>query len=167
LRATGAGEGMTEEESKELAAFGLDIEPDRSFEALLEALLLWFVFTVLITLLPLAGSGLYELGQGHPISLMTLAGHGELLIVSVAILGAALGEILKGDKGSQGLLRKSLISLAIIVILAGVWWFAEISVLLQSKQSVDVSFITTWSAWILVAAVIVGGCCITASEKDL
>lgn len=59
----------------------------------------WWLFSVLVGLVPLITSYLALQLDPQPPPLYTLTARGELLLISVAIAAAAVGELLPGDHG--------------------------------------------------------------------
>src|ERR1700722_8075371 len=101
-----------------------------------EKLARWLIFSVVISLLPVLFSLLAQVTmKGNPISLGTLGGHGEFLLISVAILAASLGEGIGRKMDGRSTFPYILAEgvNAIFLILAA-FWFAYISGTGQAQQ---------------------------------
>jgi hypothetical protein len=132
---------------------------------LLRALIFWIVFTVSMSLLPIAGSALPALAQGHSVDVLDLVGKGEALLVAVAILAAALGEVLRGESPTRGLYRAGLVSAAFFVIVIGILAYAVIFTLVSVGVQQAHVFTADLSAAIFSASVATGICCVAVAES--
>ena len=68
-----------------------------------EKLTRWFIFSVLVSLVPLALAWLGMRLDRRPSDLTVIVGGGELLLVSSTIAAAAVGEVIAGgrDRATQ------------------------------------------------------------------
>ena len=91
--------------------------------------------------------------------------HGELLLVSVALAGSGLGDLL--ISGVLKHLKKKLAVgfMAVLIIFSATWIFADISAGWQLNQAQMDSDGISFTSWVIFGcAVLTGGCCIALSE---
>jgi hypothetical protein len=144
-----------------------------------KALALWFGFTILMTLMPIAANGVRVLDQGLQADTRTspgladVAGHGEFLLIAVAILAAALQDLFHGLKPHWGFRRTTLAVLAFSVSVFAALWFGDISALLANLNVSHTSpvllteSLTGATGLAFLAAVVVGCCCVIARQLEL
>lgn len=107
------------------------------FASIIEPMLAWLLFGVGISALPLLG-GAYELWSvGKPIQLTPMLAKGELILVSVVLTGASLGELTRSRFG-KGWNIFCLITafLSTVVLMAGSFLYARVSTR-TSKDYID------------------------------
>lgn len=128
--------------------------------------MLWLGFTVMVSVLPILGSAANSIIQNRPVVLSDLIGKGELLLVAVAILAGALGEVLRLDRPTRGVFRALLVSGCFLVTLAGVWYYAQIATLLGDRHpiSTDVIIVSTFVAFAL--SIVAGAGCLAVVGRD-
>src|SRR5688500_5879027 len=103
-------------------------------KALTDGLMRWAFFGVLLALFPLAASGFHVVTRADKqFSLQSLVERGELLLVSSAVLGAALAEMLAQPKPRFQKSRLFIGLCAGTVILAASAAFADVSAGLQES----------------------------------
>ena len=66
---------------------------------MVENLMRWFVFSVLVALLPLVLNALIVATDAEPFSLVQLVARGELLIIAAALCAGAIGDLI--GRGTQ------------------------------------------------------------------
>src|SRR4051812_28917378 len=67
---------------------------------MVDRLIHWLVFALLASLVPIAADAIIRAGDDKkPLSWAALLGHGQLLLVAVAIVFPAVGAILMSDAG--------------------------------------------------------------------
>jgi hypothetical protein len=119
----------------------------------------WFVFSVVIALLPLVFKYVVGLTDGLVPSAAALLSHGELLLVSVAITAAAVGELIGGGR------RRMVLKLlagggCIATILFCSLYFASVS----QRTVVHPEVVAHISMMLFVVAVGTSGSCIALAE---
>jgi hypothetical protein len=92
-------------------------------------LLVWMLFGVTIALMPFYTRAIINHDRGQPVTLAEILGDGELLVVSVVINAAAIGELMsKGEIPEHFKLAKVAVigvSLALLCVMST--WFADVS----------------------------------------
>jgi hypothetical protein len=126
-----------------------------------ERLLRWFLFSVLVSLVPLALTYLNLLLDGREAHLEMLLARGELLLVSATLGAAALGELFPG--GRENAMGKLLASGAsvLMIVLSSVC-FASI----QSRQSPNPGPIFVVSLFLFAGMLLAAGSCMFYSQQE-
>lgn len=107
-----------------------------------EKLLRWFIFSVLIALVPLAVSYLGLRLDQKEASLYLLTARGELLLISTTIASAAVGELIPAGRGKA--IRKLVAGgSCMLLITVSSFLFAT----LQARQNANPLPIFTISIW--------------------
>ncbi len=126
-------------------------------------LILWSVYTVLISIAPLVVSFLIRLTRGESTALSDIIGNGELLLITVAILGAAIGELLAGNHRYP---EFELISggICILTLLISSLYFADISGANAVESRINTFIVEKISYWLFGSGLISGAISIILSE---
>jgi hypothetical protein len=126
-----------------------------------ERLVKWIVFSVVISLLPLAADWANRISQGRSgISEDVLAevlAHGELLLISAAIAADAVGDLI-GSRPEFKMLKYLAGGACLAIILFGSLWYADIAANFRDGLALDHVMIAKWSTWILGLTVFTSGC---------
>ena len=93
---------------------------------MLEYLIRWIIFSVVIALLPLLFNLLRNIGRGENIGFVRLFSHGELLLVSAAISAGALGQLF-GVGSSLSIIKILAGGSCVTIVMVASFWFADIS----------------------------------------
>jgi hypothetical protein len=114
-----------------------------------EKLLRWFIFSVLIALVPLAVSYLgLRLDRQEP-SLYLLTERGELLLISTAIASAAVGELIPAGRARA--IRKLIAGgSCILLIMLSSFAFAAI----QARSNADPLTVFAASVWLFAGSLL-------------
>jgi hypothetical protein len=136
--------------------------------AVLQKLAIWFVFTVIVTLAPFFLGFFQSIDRDQQFTFSLILGTGQLLLVSVAIAAAALGDLVAIEVSTnQRILKTVAIGSCTLVVIISSLWFGDISATIQGKPVPDprtISFgsgvVYFWalvsSAWCLSLATIKG-----------
>ena len=132
---------------------------------MLEAMIEWVMFSVVIALLPLLFNLLRALGKGEGMSLSRLFSHGELLLVSAAISAAGLGHLFDAQSPAI-ILRVVSGGACVVVLMIASFWFADISGAWDSNPAVrlNLKVICVGSIIIFTCGVIASSCCVLLGE---
>ncbi len=107
---------------------------DNSCEALAGKLLRWFMFSIVLSLLPLAMKIISLLARDYEFSWGSIVSHGELLIIAITMCTTAIAELF--CSGAEYKLRKLFAgSLTISVLIIASGSFSDISVAFELSQS--------------------------------
>jgi MFS family permease len=124
-----------------------------------EELLKWFALGVVVAALPIIFNALSFAFRDHPFSYRELVKHGELMLVSVAIVAAALGQLPMGNiVSSARVVRTGLLAVSIVLICLSSLGFAEVSSLFADGKHYNAGVVATFSSAMFVCSMVVGGC---------
>ena len=130
---------------------------------MVEKLIRWFIFSVIVALLPLIFNALRLITRGSVFSITALTAHGELLLVACAISAAAVGELVAS--GSILKIAKIIVGGCSIIILSlASLYFADISAARLSGEILQNSVISRVTLILYSIALVSSGCCIALSE---
>jgi hypothetical protein len=127
----------------------------------------WFFFTFLLALLPIALGALeVETRARETFSIQGLVGAGELLLVTAAVVGAALADLI-GDAGAGFRTTRLYCGCsAAVVVIAAATWFADVNAAQRDGAALDRHSITVGSIWILGAALVAALSCLVVVEAS-
>jgi hypothetical protein len=126
-----------------------------------ERLVRWFVFSVVIALLPLGFRYLLEATDGAPPTITRLLSQGELLLVSSAIAAAAVGELI-GRGRRRPILQLFAGGGCIATVLIASLYFAYVSTRTAARPTV----VATTSVWLFVLTLIASASCVILAEEE-
>lgn len=122
----------------------------------------WLVFTVFIALVPLLVAVLRILIHSpQPFTLQGVTEHGELLLISTAIGGAALGELIGSGTKRRPVPKIICGGATLILIMTSGMWFADIA---SASGTINTDVVSFGSLAILLFTVLSSGGCIALSE---
>jgi hypothetical protein len=125
----------------------------------------WFIFTVLISLIPIGYAILKMLTFSKPFKLESVIGRGELLLISTAIGGGAIGEVI-GTTKTHPVLKIIAAGGCILTVLMSAMWFADILSAVEGQVStLSGSIISYGSLIILGITIFAAAFCIILSER--
>ena len=131
-----------------------------------EKILHWLFFGVLMALAPFLALMLDDVTNSTPMSLISLFGHGELLIVTSIIAAGGVGDLF-GTEVSKELRVPRLIVLCscLAVLIVTCLWFAAVSALLTTQHPVQHPGTVAWgSVWLFSFGVLAGGSALLMSQ---
>jgi hypothetical protein len=124
----------------------------------------WGIFVVALALLPILISVLGAVTRGDHLGLTTLFEQGELLLVSAAIVGAALADLVTEDGRGFRTLKLTVGGAAALVVIAASAWFADIAAGRRDGSPLDSQSIAVGSLVVFGFAVVAGLSCIVVAE---
>ena len=123
----------------------------------------WFVFSVCIALMPIIFSFIVLSIQRNNVSLASLLGRGELLILASALCAAALGDLLMSKKAKPWARLicggSTLLSLVMSSLL-----FAAIAGTPAKGQELDLVLVRDVSLWLFLLSLITCGSSVAVAE---
>ena len=126
-----------------------------------EKLVRWFMFSVLISLVPLALTSFSLWLDKREVHLEMLLARGELLLISTTLGAAAIGELLPGGgENATGKLFAAGTSLVGLVVCS--LYFAAI----QSRTAPDAGAIMTASIWLFAGMLVASGSCLYFAHQE-
>lgn len=128
-----------------------------------EKIIRWVIFSVLFALLPICFHMLKIVSSGNVLSLESVFGSGELLLIGAAISAAAIGELVVGNAYKKK--AKLTVSGACIFLLAlNSLWYADVSSAATSTTTYDLNVIASGSVIMFFITLTVSGLCVALSE---
>lgn len=126
----------------------------------------WTFFAVLLALFPILLGAISTITRGNPIEFDALFMHGELFLVSTAILGAALAELFSARKQRYPTLRLWTGCSAAAVLLSAAGWFADVTAGMRDGSKLDHHAIATGSVVMFALALVTGLSCIVVATRS-
>jgi hypothetical protein len=126
----------------------------------------WLFFAVLLSLFPVFLGGVGTITRGDALRLDDLVKHGELFLVSTAILGSALAELFSVRKQRLPTARLWVGCSAGVVLLVAAGWFADIAAGIRDGSKLDDHTIAVGSIVVFVLALITGLSCVVVAENS-
>jgi hypothetical protein len=125
----------------------------------------WAIFGVGLPLVPILVNGLDAItGSKKHFHFEALFEQGELLLVSAAVVGAALAELVRGPKPLLHTLRLSAGSFAVLVLLGTSVWFAEIATHVRAPTYYNHHTVALGSMLMFGISLLAGVACIVVGE---
>jgi len=123
----------------------------------------WFIFSVIIALLPIIFNLLIVLSNGVAPSLEILTSRGELLLVAAGIAASAIGELIAS--GQNYMTPKLLAGGSCVIILSlASLYFAHISATIILGKTLDANVVSYTSMYLYIFAILSGASCIVLAE---
>jgi hypothetical protein len=124
----------------------------------------WLFLAVVLALLPIAVNGVSAVIRDEgDFQFESMYERGELLLVSAAVLGAAVTELISRDNRRLPTLRLFVGLVAGAIAFAASMWFADISAGLRDKESLDVDRIVVWSTYVSMGAIVSSVSCLVVA----
>lgn len=124
----------------------------KSGRSILRKLLGWFIFTLVFSLLPLSLNWLSAVSRDQAVTIVNLTSHGELLIISVAITAAALGEIITNDPKRWPEVKIVSIGTSMVILVISSWWYSDITTALRLGEEMNLVITSQYSLAIFFLA---------------
>jgi predicted Kef-type K+ transport protein len=124
----------------------------------------WAVFAVLLALLPIGVNALITITDGHELGVVGLLEHGELMLVSAAVVGAAIAELMADGVTKLGGVRVGVGVGGGLVVVAASVWFAVIATGERDGSELDPGTVATGSLIVFLLAVVAGLSCVVVAE---
>ncbi|MEU3775123.1 hypothetical protein AB0F11_18285 [Streptomyces sp. NPDC032472] len=125
--------------------------------------MLWFSFSVILSLLPLFAAFIFKSTKGEVVTYAEVAGKGELLIITTGMAAAAAGDLWAKGAAKQWL-TTALACLNTALAIFTTLWFGYLTALADEKSKVDQEFIATWSTTMFVISFLASGMSIIRAE---
>lgn len=127
----------------------------------------WLIFSVLVGLLPLFLNTLQTLIRGDRVILETLLVRGDLLLIGNAITAGAIGELFARKNNHEEwveIIKTICGGLSVIIIIINSFWFSQIEFYTSSEQTFDESFVALASPIFFIANLVTSLGCVISSE---
>jgi hypothetical protein len=125
----------------------------------------WVFFAVVLALFPVALGVVSTVTRGDALQFDALFMHGELFLVSTAILGAALAELFSARKQRLQTARLWIGCSAGVVLLSSAAWFADVAAGFRDGSKLDHHTIAIGSVVVFGLAFATGMCCVVVAER--
>lgn len=122
----------------------------------------WFMFSVLVSLVPFAISFLTRALGREPIPMVLITADGGLLLTCTAIAAGAFGELIPGGR-EHPVARLVAGGVCMILILAASFYFAAI----KATADPNPAAIFTTSLRVLAGTVLVGAACVYLAHAEV
>lgn len=123
----------------------------------------WLLFSVLIALSPLIATYLIQFSKGVEPSYAAIVGAGELYLVSMALCGAGIGDLLTSTKASPDAKFMSGGCTLFVLILSG-WLYASGADARLHDGATDPMAIALISSVLFGTGLVGCGCCVALAE---
>jgi hypothetical protein len=124
----------------------------------------WLIFVVALSLLPVGIGAFSIVTRDEAVDFIRLLGHGELLLISTAVVGSALADLVSAGDSRFRTLKLSVGGGAALVVLAAAVWFAQIATVRVDGSPIDREGIAVGSLVLFGLSVVSGLSCILVSE---
>ncbi len=125
--------------------------------------MLWFSFSVVLSILPLVAAFFFKSTKGESVAYSDLAGNGELLIITTGMAAAAAGDLWAKGASKQWF-TTVLACLNTAVAIFTTLWFGYITALADEKSNIDKGFIASWSTTLFIISFLASGMSIIRAE---
>jgi hypothetical protein len=130
---------------------------------MLEKLTKWFLFGVVIALLPILFNYFQLRARATPATFDDITGRGELLLVAAGIAAAAVGDLL-GTGPALKTLKVVAGAFSVIILMTASLFFADVAAGYIAGQKIDAHVVGNTSLILLACAVAAGGGCVALAE---
>lgn len=128
-----------------------------------EKVLRWLLFGVSFATLPIMANFIFVITQALSPTLPSLAGQGELLIVSAGVAATGAGELQGAALAKLRRVQIFLTAMAYMVVCVSSLWFASVATDIATRRTFDHSTVAGGSLVIFATAIVTGGCCVAIS----
>lgn len=99
-------------------------------------------------------------------TLTEVTSNGELLLISVALAAAAIGDLLGKRNGTLTMPKLISSGICMLMLLIASFYYADISACRMSGQPIQDGVIASVSLISCACTLVCGGCCVALSEVD-
>jgi hypothetical protein len=129
-----------------------------------EALTKWFIFTVLLALVPIIVGALRQMTLGSAMNLEAVVAQGQLLIVTAALCAKSSGELFGSLSKERAIAKYFAGGVTMFILLIVTAYFSEISLSYAKGEQLDASVIFKTSVACYIGALLAGGSCVALSK---
>ena len=124
----------------------------------------WLIFGVLLALVPLIFSWAARQMRSQPSDLHTVLANGELFLVTAAISGAAVGELVGVVRSARQPFWEIVAGgCCLIVVVLSAHLFADIAAVRATAATVDPARVSAWSLWLYGIGLVASGSSVAIS----
>lgn len=134
--------------------------------AVVERLVIWFIFSVIVTLTPFFLGFFQSVDHDQRFTFSLILGNGQLFLVSVAIAAAALGDLVAIEVSAiQRIMKTVAIGSCTLVVLISSLWYGDISAASQSQPAPDPRTISAGSVIVYFWALASSAWCLSLAAR--
>ncbi len=126
----------------------------------------WAIFSVAVALLPLVFHALQLATRGKPVSVAAVTAHGELLLISVALAAAAIGDLLGSRNWTHSLSKLVSSGFCMLMLLLASFYYADICACRMGGQPIEDAVISKVSILSYLFTLICSASCVALSEVN-
>ncbi|WP_052277929.1 hypothetical protein [Microcystis panniformis] len=130
---------------------------------MLRKIIQWIIFGVVLAIVPLVVALLIRATRGQSTELVDLLRNGELLLVTAGIVGAAIGDLLGGNR-TQPIFELFSGGACVLILVVSSILYADVSAAHASQQPVNIAVIERSSLWLFSGGVVSSFFCVVFSE---
>jgi len=119
-------------------------------------LIRWILFSICFALLPFLFNFISEISRGANVSMVSLFGDGQLLLVSTTLCAVAVGELF-GIASTKSIITHLAGGATIILISVTSFYYANVSV---GGEDLRHDIVASLSLWLFCASTFISSCCI-------
>jgi hypothetical protein len=127
-------------------------------------LLIWLLFGVASAVLPLLLAGIVIFNHGQFSSVSDTWSHGELLLVSMTLLMASLGDLIVYETDFPRVKAFVTVISLFLIIVSAVWYMDSFGNVI-SHQQFKQEFLRSWSPWFFLFSLINATVCIMLPKR--
>jgi hypothetical protein len=129
---------------------------------MIEQLILWFIFRVLLALVPIVYNGVRIVTTGGQDPFGAAIERGELLLLTAAMCGGSVG-VLIGSGATFQIYKIISGGAAIIILMLSSLYYADISALYRAGTPINVNIVKTTSRALFILGVLCSGSSVALS----
>lgn len=123
----------------------------------------WLIFGVIIAVSPLIAAYLFAVIKGGHPAYSDIVGTGELFLLSIALCGAAMGDLVSGA-GTKRELKFYSGGCTLVVLVLSALLYAGVSEARLSDTQMDAGMVSVISTILFAVGLVSCGCCVALSE---
>ncbi|MGH3865522.1 MAG: hypothetical protein ACRDQ4_05150 [Pseudonocardiaceae bacterium] len=127
----------------------------------------WLLFEIVFALLPLFFNWGTAILHDKSVSWGLLVGRGELLLISVAIIAAAIGNLVNSgwNEKLHGV-KQTLVGVGFILGCTGTWLYSQAAIFPGENNDINTTYVVGISVIVTIGAIVLSlACLITAEVK--
>ena len=125
----------------------------------------WFIFSVLMALVPLVALALSLLVHGVDVRLDLLTGRGELTIIAAALCARSVGELVGAESEAGSTPRIVVGGITLTLLLLSALHFADISSSYRTSTPINATTVSITSTILYISSILGGFSCLWLSES--
>jgi hypothetical protein len=137
--------------------------PMEAWSSMGEKIATWFIFSVLMALVPLAAGVAKQMTSNADINLAAVVAQGQLLLITAGLCATSLGDLIGSGKTART--AKILAGgFTLVVLTFATLYFADITAALAKGEALNIDVIRNTSLACYASAFVAGGSCVALSR---